>query len=117
VTTPAGATIEQAQGLLPPAEHILGVTSENADLLCDCQFNPDCFANRIIPELKSTERMAKAGERTMNAVADATPGTAQAVQPTSQDLSKIVKKFSQPVGWMKAAAGTAASVIGKCLGF
>jgi hypothetical protein len=116
VSTPAGATITQAQALLPPAQHILDNTSQTSDLLLDCDHNPDCLANRVIPALKSTERMTKAGERTMNAIADATPGTAQAVQSTATDLSKIVKKFSQPVSWITKAVGIAASVLGKFLG-
>jgi hypothetical protein len=117
VSTPAGATIEQAQGLIIPAQNILARASDTSDILLDCNFNPDCIPNRVIPALKSVEKMAKAGERTMNAVADATPGTAQAVQSTSQDLSKIVKKFSRPVSWIKGMAGTAANIIGKFLGF
>ena len=58
--------------LLDPIHNTLDVVSENADLLGRCASqdpatgewvgNPDCFANRVIPALKSVEHMANAGE-------------------------------------------------------
>ena len=67
----------------------------------------------MIPALKNFEHMAAAGEKTMNAIADATPGTAKAVQSTATDLSKIVKTFAKPTSWIKNAAMTAAQILGK----
>lgn len=113
VSTPAGAAITQAQALLPPAQHILANTSETSDLLLSCDHNVDCLANRVIPALKNVEHMAAAGERTMNAVADATPETAAAVKSTSKDLAKIVKTFSKPTSWIKSVAMSAAQILGK----
>ncbi|HZP17101.1 MAG TPA: hypothetical protein VFB00_03990, partial [Terriglobales bacterium] len=117
VTTPTGATIEQAQALLPPAARIMANAAETSDLLLDCDHNPDCFANRAIPAMKNVEHMAAAGERAANAVADVTPATAQAVQSTSKDLATITARFAHPVSWVKGAAGTALSFVGKFFGF
>jgi methyl-accepting chemotaxis protein len=117
VATPAGATIANLQSILPPAQHILANARQTSDLLLDCDHNPDCLPNRVIPAMKNFEHMAAAGQNMANSIAEATPATAKAVQSTSQDLAKVVKKFSQPVSWMKSMAGTAATVIGKFLSF
>ncbi len=117
VTVPAGDTILLAQDLLPPVQNIVAVASDNATILGDCDHNPNCLANRIIGVMKSTEKMAQAGEKMATAIAKETPETAAAVKNTSRDMSVIVSRFARPVSWAKGVAGTAITWAGKFFGF
>lgn len=117
ISTPAGETITEAKALLPPAQNVLNVASDNADLLGDCDHNPNCLANRTIGTTKAVEKMAQSGQKMMDAVAKETPDTAAAVKSTSKDLSTIVARFAKPASWIKGVIGTAASTAGKFLGF
>jgi hypothetical protein len=103
------------------------VVSENADLLGRCATedpqtgewigNPDCFANRVIPALKSVEHMANAGEHMAQAVEKETPATVAAVRSTSQSAARIADHFAHPVSWIRSVLMSAASVAGKWIGF
>jgi hypothetical protein len=113
--------------LLDPIQNTLGVVSENADLLGRCATqdsasgewigNPDCFANRVIPALKSVEHMANAGEHMALAVEKETPETVAAVRSTSQSAARIADHFAHPVSWIKGLLMTAAQVAGRWFGF
>jgi methyl-accepting chemotaxis protein len=113
--------------LLPPIRNTLEVVSENADLLGRCAVqdpqtggwigNPDCFANRVIPALKSVEHMANAGEHMAQAVEKETPATAAAVRSTSQSAARIADHFAHPVSWIKGVLMTGARMAGKWFGF
>jgi methyl-accepting chemotaxis protein len=113
--------------LLDPIQNTLGVLSENADLLGRCASedpatgewigNPDCFANRVIPALKSVERMANAGEHVALTVEKEAPATAAAVRSTSQSAASIADHFARPVSWIKGVLMTAAQVAGRWFGF
>jgi hypothetical protein len=113
--------------LLPPVHNTLDVVSENADLLGRCASqdpdtgewigNPDCFANRVIPAMKSVERMANAGEHMAQAVEKETPATAAAVRSTSQSVARIADHFAHPASWVKTVLMTAARAAGKWFGF
>jgi methyl-accepting chemotaxis protein len=113
--------------LLEPIHNTLEVASENADLLGRCATqdpatgewigNPDCFANRVIPALKSVEHMATAGEHMAQAVEKETPATAAAVRSTSQSAARIADHFAHPVSWIKGALLVAARAAGKWFGF
>jgi len=104
--------------LLSPIHNTLDVVSENADLLGRCATedpqtgewigNPDCFANRVIPAMKSFERMSNAGEHMAQAVEKETPATAAAVRSTSQSAARIADHFAHPVNWVKSMLTTAA---------
>jgi methyl-accepting chemotaxis protein len=113
--------------LLEPIHNTLDVASENADLLGRCATrdpatgewigNPDCFANRVIPAMKSVERMATAGEHMALAVEKETPATAAAVRSTSQSAARIADHFAHPVSWVKSILLTAVGAAGKWVGF
>lgn len=113
--------------LLEPIQNTLDVASENADLLGRCATqdpatgewigNPDCFANRVIPALKSVEHMATAGEHMAQAVEKETPATAAAVRSTSQSAARIADHFAHPVSWIKSILLTAVGAAGKWVGF
>jgi ElaB/YqjD/DUF883 family membrane-anchored ribosome-binding protein len=113
--------------LLDPIHNTLGVVSENADLLGRCASqdpatgewsgNPDCFANRVIPALKSVEHMADAGEHMARAVEKETPATAEAVRSASQSAARIADHFAHPASWIKGVLLTAARAAGKWFGF
>jgi hypothetical protein len=66
--------------------------------------------------LKSVEKMANAGENTMKVIADTARETAAAIKSTSKDMATIVHEITKPTTWIKKAAGTAASIIGKFFG-
>jgi ElaB/YqjD/DUF883 family membrane-anchored ribosome-binding protein len=113
--------------LLAPVQNTLSVVSENADLLGRCASedpqtgewtgNPDCFANRVIPALKSIEHMANAGEHMARAVEEETPATAAAVRSTSQSAARIADHFAHPVSWIKGLLMTGARAAGHWFGF
>jgi len=113
--------------LLDPIRNTLEVASENADLLGRCASqdpatgewtgNPDCFANRVIPALKSVEHMATAGEHMAQAVEKETPATAAAMRSTSQSAARIADHFAHPVSWIKGVLLTAVGAAGKWIGF
>ena len=113
--------------LLEPIHNTLAVASENADLLGRCATqdpttgewtgNPDCFANRVIPALKSVEHMAVAGEHMAQAVEKETPATAAAVRSTSQSAARIADHFAHPVSWLKGLLLTAANAAVKWIPF
>jgi hypothetical protein len=101
----AGRVTGEIADSIPAIHNTLDVVSENADLLGRCEFelpdgtywgNPDCFANRLIPALKSLERVSTVVEREV-------PGTAQAVREASQqgagiafDLHQISSRVAKP---------------------
>jgi ABC-type transporter Mla subunit MlaD len=113
--------------LLEPIHHTLDIASENADLLGRCATqdpttgewigNPDCFANRVIPALKSVEHMAMAGEHMAQAVEKETPATAAAVRSTSESAARLADHFAHPVSWIKGVLLTGARAAGKWFGF
>ena len=102
--------------LLPPVKNTLDKVSYTGDLMLDCDHNPDCFANRSQGALKSVEKMANAGENTMKVIADTARETTAAIKSTSKDMATIVHEITKPTTWIKKAAGTAASIIGKFFG-
>lgn len=55
------------------ASHTSGQIRDGADLLLDCEGNPQCFPNRIIGTDIAVERAAQAIERTARAVSDGVP--------------------------------------------
>ena len=57
-----------------PAQNVLTNRSESYDLLLNCDHNPGCLASRVIPALKSVERMAHAREKTINATVNGKQG-------------------------------------------
>jgi uncharacterized protein YoxC len=108
VTVPAGSALTTLdQGLKsanPKVQNILDVSSENFDLLGRCATvdsetgevigNPDCFANRLIPTMKSFEQAS-------TAVAKETPAIAQGIRDSSQSTAKLLGKFAQPTPFYK----------------
>ena len=52
----------------------------------------------------------------MKVIAETTPDRAAAVKSTSRDMAVIVHEITKPTTWIKKAAGTAASIIGKFFG-
>jgi methyl-accepting chemotaxis protein len=110
ITTPATA-------LFPPIQNTLDRTSYTADLLLDCDHNPDCLANRTITTMKAVEKTSVSVQKMADTVEKATPETAAAVKSTSKNLSVIVDRFAKPTTWIKGVATTAASIIGKFFGF
>lgn len=113
--------------LLEPIRNTLGVLSENADLLGRCATqdpatgewigNPDCLANRVIPAMKSMERMANAGEHMAQTIEKETPATAAAVRSTSESAARIADHFAHPVSWIKGVLMTGVRAAGKWFGF
>ena len=134
VNAAAGASVGEVakmrgdiEPLLVPIQNTLGVVSENADLLGRCASqdpetgewigNPDCFANRVIPAMKSMERMANAGEHMAQAVEKETPAIASSVRSTSERAARIADHFAHPVSWIKGVLMTGARAAGKWFGF
>ncbi len=112
----AQESLRDLQLTLQSARRTTDQVAETAELLGDCEGNPDCIANRVIPSLRAVEdvgassvRIAGSLEVIAKSVEDVAPQAAKDAAGAVADARVAVNRVAHPL----AAVGRALRWLGK----
>lgn len=107
IAQPLAATLRNSEVITADAKRVTALAAESADVLLDCEGNPQCVQNRAIGTLQAVERASQEIAKAAPAITAATVKTTEHAAGIAADAHAVSARIARPKRWYEKLLGPA----------